>query len=179
VAANDLTALQQELHENPYDTDLQARVADKRLLAFRLAEAEGSFCSQQAKGKFLMNSDRGTHFIYIMRRNTSGNHIAAIVKPDGQQTTSQEQVAAEFIQFYKLLLGSSSSCKPIDIEVVGLSGLSSFSRFGLLPSFHPVSFLPIFHLFLVHSQEEKRPSLVKAFSCLMLSYLELFPVIHL
>ncbi|GFZ17714.1 hypothetical protein Acr_26g0009840 [Actinidia rufa] len=50
---------QQQLHNNPNDSELQAAIPILRAKALKLAEAEMSFCSQIAKAKFLKNTDKG------------------------------------------------------------------------------------------------------------------------
>ena len=51
AAKEDLLQAQQYLHDNLRDVSLWSQVADLRVKAFRLAEAEMSFCFQVAKAK--------------------------------------------------------------------------------------------------------------------------------
>ncbi|XP_057953990.1 uncharacterized protein LOC131148287 [Malania oleifera] len=53
-----------------------------------------------------------------MRRHTIKNHIAAITKDDGESTRSQQQVAEEFLTFYKKLLGSEEVCRLVNTLVI-------------------------------------------------------------
>lgn len=49
------------------------------------------------------------------KRNAKNNHIYAICKDDGSLTTSNQQVADEFVRYYKNLLGNSCIVEPIEI----------------------------------------------------------------
>lgn len=64
-------------------------------------------------------SDKNTKFFHdIVKRNARRNFISMVFKADGMVTTSIDQVAEEFTCFYKTLLGSSSSCHPIDLSIL-------------------------------------------------------------
>ena len=81
------------LHDNPNNIEMQIKVSELRAKAYRLAEAEKSVFSQQAKRKFTINSDRCTKMFHaIMRRNRARNNVPAILKKDGSWTSSQVEV---------------------------------------------------------------------------------------
>ncbi|XP_057952995.1 uncharacterized protein LOC131147247 [Malania oleifera] len=102
----ELMDLQQLLHDNPFDTDIQKRMVEKNNEASKLREVNKMFLDQLAKGKYLKECDKSMSFFHtLMRRHTSRNHISAIMKNKGEQTNSQTQVAEEFLRFYKELLG--------------------------------------------------------------------------
>ena len=87
--------------------------------AFNLAEAERSYCSQLAKMKYLKNSDRGSKFFHdLIKIHRNRCQIVSITLPNGSRSKSQQEVNDSFIEFDKNLLGSSSSCTPIDKNVL-------------------------------------------------------------
>ncbi|GAB2296769.1 hypothetical protein Dimus_030875 [Dionaea muscipula] len=53
-AKNDLDLLHQQLHDNPWDTQLQIHFAEMKAQSLKLATAKRCFFSQQAKCKYLM-----------------------------------------------------------------------------------------------------------------------------
>ncbi|CAA3017425.1 Hypothetical predicted protein [Olea europaea subsp. europaea] len=78
-----------------------------------LSEAERSFYFQQAKYTYLKYSDKCTKFFHsIVKRNTKRNFIAAVLKRDGSYTSSQKEVADEFIHVFADLLEKDSICQP-------------------------------------------------------------------
>ncbi|XP_057958730.1 uncharacterized protein LOC131151506 [Malania oleifera] len=118
-ANEELIELQQNLHNSPEDMELQIQVASKKNMAIKLAEANRSFLTQQAKTKYQMNSDRNTAFFHsLMKRHTRGNHIVSVIKSNGESTTSQVQVAEEFLSFYKSLPGSDVERSSIDPQII-------------------------------------------------------------
>ncbi|GFS35505.1 hypothetical protein Acr_00g0040240 [Actinidia rufa] len=107
AAEDELTQAQQQLHDNPANSDIQSLVLELRQKAIKLAEADLSYCSQLAKSKYLKNCDKGTKFFHnLIKSNRAKNHIASISHEDGSRTSSQKQVGDAFVQYYKGLLGT-------------------------------------------------------------------------
>lgn len=98
------------LHDDPTNLHLQNEVAQLRKEAINLSEAERSFYFQQAKCAYLKNSDKCTKFYHsIVKRNTKRNFIAAVLKRDSSYSSSQKQVADEFVHLYSELFGRDSN----------------------------------------------------------------------
>ena len=57
-----LCDIQQQLHDNPTDSLLLVQLVEVKSSAFKLAEAERSYCSQLAKMKYVKESDKGSKF---------------------------------------------------------------------------------------------------------------------
>ncbi|XP_022873326.1 uncharacterized protein LOC111392262 [Olea europaea var. sylvestris] len=118
-AKNDLEAPQLQLHNQPMNMHFQLLVAKLRKKTVGLCEAERSFYYQKAKYVFLKQSDKCTKFFHsIVKRNSSRNFIDTILKEDGRYTTSQDQVAMEFVNFYTSLLGKNCPTRPIEMDIV-------------------------------------------------------------
>lgn len=119
-AANSaLKAAQLELQSHPSDSDLQHKVVGLRKSAMNLNEAERHFYWQKAKCKFLLNSDRCTKFFHaFVKRNAKRNFIASVRKDDGSFTDSLQQVANEFVSYYKKLFGFRVSCVLLDHSIL-------------------------------------------------------------
>ena len=118
-AEESLFQAQQQLHDNPEDTNLQITIPNLRTKAIRLAKAELSFCSQLAKAKYLKFSDKGTKFFHdLIKSNRNRNHIASITLVDGSRSTSNNQVSNAFVQYYKELLGTKQDCCKLDRNMV-------------------------------------------------------------
>jgi len=125
-AEEELITLQQAAQANPSSSDLQSKITEMRKRSLFLQEAERLFYRQKAKGVHLLNSDKSTRFFHLMaKRNAKRNFIAAICREDGSLTTSQDQVAEEFIGFYRLLLGSHSSFAQINPDILSSGPLLS------------------------------------------------------
>lgn len=87
-----------QLHNQPTNLLLQEKVKKLRKDGLFLCEAERASYLQQAKNKYLKNYDRGTKFFHaIVKRNSKWNYIASINREDGSLTSSQQEVAEEFI----------------------------------------------------------------------------------
>lgn len=105
-----LESVQLELHDDPPYIQLQVEIARLRKVAIGLCEVEMSFYYQQVNYAYLKNSVKCTKFFQsVVKRNTKKNYIAAILKRDKTYTSSQKEVADEFINFYIELLGKCSS----------------------------------------------------------------------
>ncbi|GFZ08668.1 hypothetical protein Acr_20g0004760 [Actinidia rufa] len=118
-AEENLVQAQQQLHDNPGDSVLQATVLELRSKALKLAEAELSFCSQLAQAKYLKNSDKGTKFFHnLIKSNRAKNFIASITLEDGSRSTSNNQVSNAFVQYYMGLLGTKGDCIKLDRDIV-------------------------------------------------------------
>lgn len=125
-ANKELEEAQMILQNQPFNTEIQNSVANLRKKASFLSEAERLFFWQKAKCKYVLLSDRSSKFFHdVVRRNARRNMIPMVLKADGEATTSCEQVAEEFISFYKSLLGSSSPCEPINLDVLRSGNLLS------------------------------------------------------
>ncbi|GFZ21585.1 hypothetical protein Acr_29g0007470 [Actinidia rufa] len=118
-AEENLVQAQQQLHDNPGDSVLQATVPELRSKALKLAEAELSFCSQLAQAKYLKNSAKGTKFFHnLIKSNRAKNFIASITLEDGSRSTSNNQVSNAFVQYYMGLLGTKEDCIKLDSDIV-------------------------------------------------------------
>lgn len=72
-----------------------------------LMEAEKLFFEQKARCDFVKFGDRCSKFFYsLMKRNNKQNCIVALTKSDGRVTNDGEEIASEFVNYYKSLLGN-------------------------------------------------------------------------
>ncbi|GFP87665.1 line-1 retrotransposable element orf2 protein [Phtheirospermum japonicum] len=111
---------QQQFHDSLGDDALKDQVCTLRKEATWLGEAERHFYNQQAKSMHLKLSDKCTKFFHsLLNKNTRRNHIVKVKRDDGSFTSSKDEVAKEFSGFYKKLLGTATSCQPIDPHVIG------------------------------------------------------------
>ncbi|GFS37427.1 phytochrome and flowering time regulatory protein [Actinidia rufa] len=114
----ELQQAQQQLHNNPNDSELQAAIPILRAKALKLAEAEMSFCSQIAKAKFLKNTDKGTKFFHNMiKSKRTRNNIPSLSLEDGSRSTSSKQVRDAFVQYYRGLLGTKRNCSRLNPDI--------------------------------------------------------------
>lgn len=80
---------------------------DVRRKAELLLEAERLFLAQKAKCKYLNQGDRCTKFFHdLIKRNNKRNAIVTICKRDGSFTVDGNEIANEFVNYYKSILGS-------------------------------------------------------------------------
>ncbi|GFZ09693.1 hypothetical protein Acr_21g0002920 [Actinidia rufa] len=119
AAEEELQQAQQQLHNNPNDSELQAAIPILRAKALKLAEAEMSFCSQIAKAKFLKNTDKGTKFFHNMmiKSKRTRNNLPSISLEDGSRSTSSKQVRDTFVQYYRGLLGTKRNCSRLNPDI--------------------------------------------------------------
>ncbi|PSR91221.1 Endonuclease/exonuclease/phosphatase protein [Actinidia chinensis var. chinensis] len=118
AAEEELQQAQQQLYNNPNDSELQATIPILRAKALKLAEAEMSFCSQIAKAKFLKNTDKGTKFFHNMiKSKRTRNNIPSISLEDGSRSTSSKQVRDAFVQYYRGLLGTKRNCSRLNPDI--------------------------------------------------------------
>lgn len=67
-----------------------------------LMEAERLFFTQKARSDFLIMGDRCSKFFHdLIKRNNKKNSIIALTKADGLVITREEEIAAEFVKYYK------------------------------------------------------------------------------
>ncbi|XP_057950961.1 uncharacterized protein LOC131145791 [Malania oleifera] len=91
-AGKEVIEIQQKLHNNPLDGDLQLLLNEKKYEAVRLAEANRMSISQIAKSRYLKESDKGTTFFHsLMRSRRNRNYISTVTKLNRDQTRSQAQ----------------------------------------------------------------------------------------
>ncbi|GFY90990.1 hypothetical protein Acr_07g0011860 [Actinidia rufa] len=104
---NNLLNVDERVNGRPvttYETrDFKDCCYDLGLSDIRFSEAERSFCSQLAKGKFLRDCDKGTKFFHnLIKSRRAKSSISSISLADGSRTTSSKQafdsVVWEFIQ---------------------------------------------------------------------------------
>lgn len=96
-----------------------------RKKATLLAEVEKTFYQQRAKSVYLKNSNRSTKFFHdLVKRNNKRGAIITLTKQSGEQTSSLEEVANEFVVYYQGLLGASEPCIPLDSSNMGGRRLS-------------------------------------------------------
>ncbi|XP_022871917.1 uncharacterized protein LOC111391015 [Olea europaea var. sylvestris] len=125
-AKNKLESAQLQLHNQPSNADFQVLVAKLRKKTVTLCEAEHSFYYQKAKCVFLKESDKCTKFFHsLVKRSSKRNFIATVFKEDGMYTTSQDEVAREFVNFYTSLLGKKCSSRPSDVDILSNGPLVS------------------------------------------------------
>ncbi|XP_011085671.1 uncharacterized protein LOC105167597 [Sesamum indicum] len=106
---------QSQLESNLGDVALRDSLGDLRRKAVFLAEAERHFFYQKAKIHFLKERDRNTKFFHdIMKRNVTRNSIGAVPRADGTVITAAEDIAQEFVDYYKSLLGTEAHTLPVD-----------------------------------------------------------------
>lgn len=85
----------------------------------RLSEAESLFLAQKAKCKFLKKGDKCTKiFHYLIKRNTKRNVIVAIKNRNGDITSNGDEIVEEFIDHFKLLLGTKVDRSPVNLNVI-------------------------------------------------------------
>lgn len=66
-----------------------------------------------------MFADKGTqYFHYLVKKRNSSFTIAALIKSNGSITTSQNEVAMEFVNSFDALLGYESHFTPISTYVI-------------------------------------------------------------
>ncbi|KAK6125166.1 hypothetical protein DH2020_041087 [Rehmannia glutinosa] len=119
-AKEKLKETQKLFHDFPHDLEIRSQLLELRKSSLFLSKAEKLFYQQKAKCNYLIQSDKCTRFFHsIVKRNAKKNFIASIVREDGNPTVSQDQVALEFIEFYKQLLGTKQNTQPPDPEIIG------------------------------------------------------------
>ena len=73
----------------------------------RLNKAERTFLGQQAKATYVLQGDRCTRYFHaLMKANGRRDHIASVIRRNGTPTTSEGEVASEFIEYFQGLFGS-------------------------------------------------------------------------
>ncbi|CAH9135062.1 unnamed protein product [Cuscuta epithymum] len=88
-------------------------IAKKRALFFK--EAEETYLKQKAKAIHKIQADRGTRYFHsIVKKRQTQNTIASLKLEDGSLTNSLDQVATEFISFFKGLFGTSVDSQNFD-----------------------------------------------------------------
>ncbi|KAK4391599.1 hypothetical protein Sango_1937700 [Sesamum angolense] len=106
---------QTHLETNSGDVAVRDSLGDLRKKVTFLAEAERHFYYQKAKIHFLKQGDRNTKFFhYMVKRNVTRNSILVITKADCSIITSAPDIAQEFVDFYKSLLGTEDQTLPVD-----------------------------------------------------------------
>lgn len=124
-----LEEAQDRFHNDPDNDNLRIEVMQLRKKAHFLSAAELDFYFQQAKSSYLKHGDKCTKFFHTtVKRNKKKNFIAAVNKADGSLTTSEDQVAEEFIRYFQSLLGTSSITESIDISVLQSGPVLSSSQ---------------------------------------------------
>lgn len=109
------------LQADPSNSKLKATVKQARVSANFLENAACDFYSQKAKCSYLMLGDRCTKFFHaLVKRNANKTHISAITLEDGSLTSSNEQVAGEFLSHFQSLLGTMIPCELIDFDILNL-----------------------------------------------------------
>ncbi|XP_022862530.1 uncharacterized protein LOC111382721 [Olea europaea var. sylvestris] len=118
-ATKKLELAQVELHNDQINLQLKSEVARLRKEATMLCEAERNFYYQQSKCVHLKNSDKCTKYFHsLVKRNAKRNEIPAVIKRDGNYSTSQEEAATEFTHFYSELLGQSGCGQHFNDEIL-------------------------------------------------------------
>ncbi|XP_074570567.1 uncharacterized protein LOC141827233 [Curcuma longa] len=80
-----------------------------------LIEAERQFYQQRAKNVYLKSADKCTKFFHdVVKRNNKRNAIITLKKRNGDQTTSINEVAEEFVDYFHGLLGKKEACTFLD-----------------------------------------------------------------
>ncbi|XP_073149026.1 uncharacterized protein [Henckelia pumila] len=103
---------------------LNSGVIDNSIVSLRrkaefLLEAERLFLSQKAKCEYLKHSDRCSKFFHgMIKRNIKRNKIVALTLRDGSTSMDQNEIADEFVNFYRALLGWSLERDTLDTSLV-------------------------------------------------------------
>ncbi|XP_073129130.1 uncharacterized protein [Henckelia pumila] len=81
-------------------------IVELRRRAEYLLEAERLFLSQKAKCEYLKHSDRCSKFFHgMIKRNIKRNNIVALTLRDGSTSVNPNEIADEFVGYYRNLLG--------------------------------------------------------------------------
>lgn len=125
---------QNNLMANPTSQVLKAMVIECKNTSLFLLEVERLFLQQKLKIKHLL-ADKGTHYLYsLIKKRCSCYTIAALTKSDGTSTTSQDEVALEFVNYFDNILGIESPVTPIFVEVVNQGPILSKDDIAFLAS---------------------------------------------
>ncbi|VFQ90806.1 unnamed protein product [Cuscuta campestris] len=111
----------------------------KRKRANFLLDAELAFYQQKAKCDFLMNSGRCTSYFHsIVKKNRRKNTVGFLVREDGSKTTSKDEVANIFVDYFTTLFGTTSSVESIELEILAAgTRIPSSAQATLLASVTP------------------------------------------
>lgn len=105
---------------------MEEQMQKQRYLAFNLKEAERKYFAQLATGNYLISSDRNTKFFHsIIKSNRSRNNITGVQLVDGSMSSSIEQAALCFVQFFTDLLGSAQPVQEFSAQVLNRGPLLS------------------------------------------------------
>lgn len=106
-ARHKLHLLQIESLSSPHPDILQAELAQSKLVQ-DLANAEEAFLLQKSRIKWLKEGDKNTSFFHkSLLRKQFKDKIKMLIDPEGNQLTTKDEIAAEAVRFYKIMLGSS------------------------------------------------------------------------
>ncbi|CAH9091992.1 unnamed protein product [Cuscuta epithymum] len=104
---------------SPQDDVLKNELSGAKRRALFFKEAEEAYLKQKAKVVHLIQADRGTRYFHsIVKKKQTQNTIASIKLEDGSLTNSLDQVATEFVSFFKGLFGTSVASQNFDPEVM-------------------------------------------------------------
>ncbi|CAH9134267.1 unnamed protein product [Cuscuta epithymum] len=104
---------------SPSDDRLKQELFDAKKRALFLKQAEEAYLMQKAKAIHIIEMDRSTKYFHsIVKKKNAKNSIASITLEDGSLTQSMDQVAMEFVTFFKGLFGTYTPSVNYDRKVI-------------------------------------------------------------
>ncbi|XP_073151836.1 uncharacterized protein [Henckelia pumila] len=106
-------------------------IVELRRRAEFLLEAERLFLSQKAKCEYLKHSDRCSKFFHgMIKRNIKRNKIVALTLRDGSISVNPNEIAEDFVGFYRNLLGVATNREALDESIIPLGPSLPDSSWG-------------------------------------------------
>ncbi|CAH9089943.1 unnamed protein product [Cuscuta europaea] len=103
----------------PLDVTIRNEVELIKKKLLNLKSDEEDFYRQKAKTTHLIQGDKCTKYFHsIVKKNLARNTITALKLPNGDSTTSIDQVAMEFVEFYTKLFGTHYPTTGLDPSIV-------------------------------------------------------------
>ncbi|XP_073149181.1 uncharacterized protein [Henckelia pumila] len=106
-------------------------IVELRRKAEFLLEAERLFLSQKSKCEYLKHSDRCLKFFHgMIKRNIKRNKIVALTLRDGSISVNSNEIAEDFVGFYRNLLGVATDTEALDESIIPLGPSLPDSSWG-------------------------------------------------
>ncbi|XP_074315611.1 uncharacterized protein LOC141651816 [Silene latifolia] len=126
VAKVFLEHIQMQVHRDPTNINLLEEEKVAAITFKELDEARVSYLAHKAKIQWVHNADDNTRFFHsTIKARRAHNKILSIKDMDGNVCTDASSIEHAFIDYYKLLLGSSSQVHPVLDKAPGPDGYSS------------------------------------------------------
>ncbi|XP_057249345.1 uncharacterized protein LOC130590807 [Beta vulgaris subsp. vulgaris] len=107
LAYKDLISIQQQMHSDLRNQELQASEREARRKYEALNQARLAFLQQKVKCEWLKGGDSNTAYFHAcLRRRRGQNHIYKVKDSRGVWAENQEDIEKAFMEFYKDLLGN-------------------------------------------------------------------------